>query len=258
MYSAPIVKKALDILKLIVMGNQPLSVTQIAQTLSISKSTTFGILKSLEEEGVLFKDIKSKKYTTGSVFFDLAKTVLGRNDVVLAARPHLEELMVQVDETICLGIREGKKVKVIDVLDPGKDFKVSSHIGTRFNLTGVIGKIFLSAFSDAEAQEILIKEGLRRYTENSICDIDQYMKELNNVRRLGYAIDLEEYIPGVRAIGALIRAGNMPLAGVWILGFTGSMNDEKLPAMIERLKTAVNRINSCLSPFVTDDNNNGG
>jgi IclR family transcriptional regulator, KDG regulon repressor len=258
MYNAPILKKALDILKLIVKENQPLSVTQIAQKLSISKSTTFGILKSLEEEGFLFKDIRSKKYTTGSTLFELAKTVLGRVDVVVAARPHLEELMAQVDETICLGIREGKKVKIIDVLDPGKDFKVSSKIGTRFNLTGVIGKIFLSAFSDTEVHTILIKEGLRRYTENSICDIDQYMKELNNVRQLGYAVDLEEYIPGVRAIGALIHAGHMPLAGVWILGFTGSMNDEKLPAMVNHLKTAVNRINSRLSPFVIDDDNNGG
>jgi predicted transcriptional regulator len=50
MYNAPILKKAIDIIKLMVRENKPLGVTEIARELSISKSTTFGILRSLEQK----------------------------------------------------------------------------------------------------------------------------------------------------------------------------------------------------------------
>ncbi len=73
MYNAPILKKAVEIIKLIVKEQKPLGVTDIARSLAISKSTTFGILKSLEEEGFLVKDPFSKKYSTGNTLFESVK-----------------------------------------------------------------------------------------------------------------------------------------------------------------------------------------
>ena len=93
MYNAPILKKAVEIIKLIVKEQKPLGVTDIARSLSISKSTTFGILKSLEEEGFLVKDPTSKKYSTGSTLFELSKKILRTTDVVVTARPYLERLL---------------------------------------------------------------------------------------------------------------------------------------------------------------------
>ena len=66
MYNAPILKKAVEVIKLIVKENKPLGVTDISRSLSISKSTTFGILKSLEEEGFLVQDKETEPPPAGS------------------------------------------------------------------------------------------------------------------------------------------------------------------------------------------------
>jgi IclR family transcriptional regulator, KDG regulon repressor len=257
MYNAPILKKAVEVIKLIVRENKPLGVTDIARVLSLSKSTTFGILKSLEEEGFLVKDGSSKKYSTGNTLFELSKRILRTTDVAVTARPHLARLAADVDETVFLGIREDDTVKVLDVLEPQKEFKISSSIGTRFSLTaGVFGKIFLSAMEDRGIVALLSEKGLRRYTENSIVDLEQYLSEIEKTRKQGYAVDFEEYLKGMRAVAALIYSGHFPVAAIWIVGFTSSMSDEKLPRTIDSLKGTAEEISTKLSPFLAGKTEN--
>src|SRR5208337_1860619 len=126
MYDAPILKKAIEVLKLIVREGQPMGTTDIARSLALSKSTTFGILKSLEEEGILVKDPSSKKFNTGNTLFELARKIVRSTDVAVVARPFLVRLLEAVDETVLLGIREEDEVKVVDILEGHKDFKISS------------------------------------------------------------------------------------------------------------------------------------
>jgi hypothetical protein len=62
----------------------------------------------------------------------------------------------------------------------------------------------------------------------------------------------------MRAIATLIYSGHFPVASVWIVGFTSSMSDEKLPHMISSLKSTAEEISTKLSPFLAGkaDNNN--
>jgi DNA-binding IclR family transcriptional regulator len=233
-------------------------VTDIARSLSISKSTTFGILKSLEEEGFLVKDPLSKKYSTGSTLFELSKKILRITDVVVTARPYLERLLEAVDETVFLGIREDEAVKLIDVLEPQKEFKISSSLGSHMSLVaGVVGKIFLSAMSDEEVAGLLSQKGLRKYTENSIVDAERFLREVELTRARGYAVDLEEYIKGIRAIGALVYSGHFPVAGIWVAGLTNSLSDEKLPTVIGNVKITAEQISMHLSPFLSNKTGGG-
>jgi len=120
--------------------------------------------------------------------------------VAVSARPFLKRLLAAVDETIFLGIREDETIKVLDILEPEKEFKISSSVGLRMSLVaGAAGKIFLSAMSDKEVVEAISQRGLRKYTENSIVDVDLFLREIEKTRAQGYAVDLEEYMKGVRA-----------------------------------------------------------
>lgn len=258
MYNAPILKKAVEVIKVIVKEDRPMGTTDIARSLSLSKSTTFGILKSLEEEGILVKDPLTKKFSTGNTLFELAKKIVRSTDVAVAARPYLARLMEAVDETVFLAIREEDTVRVVDVLETRKDFKISSQIGTRIDITaGVVGKIFLSSMDNKEAVELLSKKGLRRHTENSIVDLDRYLEEIEKTRLQGYAVDLEEYLKGMTAVAALIYSGHFPIAAVWVVGFTTSMSEDKLPHVISSLKTTAEQISTRLSPFLSDRTEKG-
>jgi IclR family transcriptional regulator, KDG regulon repressor len=251
MYNAPILKKAVEVIKLIVKENRPLGVTDIARTLSLSKSTTFGILRSLEEEGFLLKDPLSKKFSTGNTLFELSRKIVRANDVSIAARPYLVRLAESVQETVFLGVREDDVVRVVDVIEANKSFKISSQVGTTFAITaGIVGKVLLASIDKREATEFLLKNGLRRRTENSIVDVDEYFRELEKTRMQGYALDLEEFLKGMRAIGAPIYSGHVAVAVVWIVGFTASIADEKIPKMVNSLKHTAELISTRLSPFL--------
>jgi DNA-binding IclR family transcriptional regulator len=99
---------------------------------------------------------------------------------------------------------------------------------------------------------LLQHKGLNQYTENSIVDPDRYLEELERTRAQGYAIDREEYLKGVTAVAVLIYSGHFPIAAVWVVGFTTSMGDKKLPDIISHLKSTAEQISTRLSPFVSD------
>jgi DNA-binding IclR family transcriptional regulator len=253
MYNAPALKKALEIIKLIVREKKPLGVTEISRALAISKSTTFGILKSLEEEGFVLKIDSTKKYMTGKELFELSKSVLRATDLTSIARPFLEKLVELVDESVFLGTRENDLVEVLDVVTPEKELKISSPVGARFAITaGVIGKIFLSPLENEEIRDFLAKHELPRYTENSITDLAHFLEDIEKTRVRGYAVDFEEYLKGMRAVGTLIYSGLFPVGAIWVVGFTSSLNDEKLPHVITHLKHTAEEISSRLSPFYTE------
>jgi DNA-binding IclR family transcriptional regulator len=252
MYNAPILKKAVEVLKLIVKENRPLGVTDIARALALSKSTTFGILKSLEEEGFLLKDPQSKKFSTGNTLFELSRKIVRANDVTIAARPHLARLAESVQESAVLGVREEDVVRVVDMIESNKSLKISSAVGTTFDITaGIVGKAFLAYMDRKEAIGLLTKKGLKKRTEYSITDMDEYLRDLDKTRAQGYAVDSEEYLKGVRAIGALVYSGGHAVAVIWIVGFTASMTDEKIPKMVTSLKNAAEQVSMALSPFIS-------
>jgi DNA-binding IclR family transcriptional regulator len=177
MYNAPIIKKAVEILRLLIKEYQPLGVTEIAKNLSISKSTAYGILQSFQEEGLVSKDTATKKYTIGKEMMRLSKMVFKGQDFVSIARPFLEHLAELIDETIFLGVREYDSVKILEVIEVKKDFKISSPIGTKLPINaGATGKIFLSIMSNEDISVLLNEKGLPEYTENSITDINRYIE----------------------------------------------------------------------------------
>ena len=57
----------------------------------------------------------------------------------------------------------------------------------------------------SELRAIIQLKGMERFTENTICEIEELKGQLRLVRRHGYAEDREEFQPGVICIGAAIR-----------------------------------------------------
>ena len=75
----------------------------------------------------------------------------------------------------------------------------------------------------------------------------QYLEEIAKVRQRGYSLDFEEYHMGVRGIAALIFAKGYPVTSICILGFTGSMTEDKLNDMAKHLINTAKEISERLS-----------
>jgi len=250
MYSAPILKKAIEVLKFIVEKGGPLGVTEISKHLSISKSTVFGILKAFEDAKFIIKDKNTKKYVIGQSLFALSKNVFKGGELTTIARPFLEKLVGLVDETVFLCVREDNVVKVLDAIETKKTFKISSPVGATFPITAsVLCKAFLSPMDNENIKDFLKERGLPKYTENSITDIEFFLEEIEKTRKYGYSLDLEEYLTGIRAVATLIYKDNEPAGAICALGFSRSLNDDKLSGVIKHLKNTAKQISERFSQF---------
>ncbi len=247
-YQAPIVKKAFEILDAVSKNSQGLRISEISTLLDISKSTVHGITAALEEVGAISRDPVSKRYVIGVTLLELGKAAYERIDFKKIARPIMEDLMEQCEESVFLGIQNGESVTVIDIVESRKDFKITSPIGTALPLqAGATGKLFLSLMDSKDLRKYLHENPLVRYTANTIIDSDRYMAELENVRKNGFAADDEEYISGVRAIAAPIKRYGAYTPALWVVGFKASMSDKKLDPIIHQTKAAADKITKKLS-----------
>ena len=81
--------------------------------------------------------------------------------------------------------------------------RVVQIIGARAPLhITAVGKIFLAEDGPEQWQDYARRTGLPRFTENTLTDPEQLAKELERIRRHGYAFDNEEAEKGVSCIGA--------------------------------------------------------
>ncbi len=247
-YQAPIVKKAFIILDAISRSIQGLRISEISSSLDISKSTVHGITAALEDVGAVVRDSVTKRYTIGLAMMTLGKAAYERIDFKYIARPVMEDLMELCKESVFLGVRNGEKVTVIDIVESRKDFKISSPIGTNLPLmAGAVGKLFLSQMESHDIEKYLHANPLVRFTASTIIDSDLYANELGKVRQSGIATDDEEYISGVRAVAAPIKKYGVHVPALWVVGFKASMSDKMMPTIIEQTRSAAEKISKKLA-----------
>lgn len=243
MYQAPVVKKAFHILELVARNNGPMSISDISRELGISKGTVHGIAHALEQAGAVVRDEKSKCYSLGLLLFELAQKVQSRIELKDIARPVMEELMRKTQQSVFLGIRSHDRISIVDIVESARDLKITAPIGARLPLlVGALGKVFMAALADGEADRWIRGMGLRRDTDKSIIERGRYLEEIRKARKRGYALDDEEYIQGVRAVAAPIYVAGRPPSAIWVVGFTQSMRDGDLNVIARQTKQAAEAI----------------
>jgi DNA-binding IclR family transcriptional regulator len=242
-YQAPSVRKAFQILTLISEAGRGLGISELAKRLGMSKGTVHGITAALEEMGAILRNPFTKRYTLGYSIIELGKKGLSRIPLREAARRHLVKLAEDTGETVFLGIQKEDYILILDVVESNKELKITSPSGTKIPLSaGATGKLFLAFMGERNALGYLKTSGLPKYTQDSITDLEQYLKEVREARERGFATDDEEYLKGVKAVAAIIRTEDPTLAAIWVVGFSSSLTNEKMPHVVERAIAAADDI----------------
>ena len=222
-------------MRLISDTDRGLGISELAKSLGISKSTVHGITSALEEIGVIIRNPLNKRYSLGYTIVELSKKGLSRIPLREVARRHMEGLVEETGETVFLGIPKDEHILILDVVESNKELKITSPSGTKISLSaGATGKLFLAYMEEKSALRYLTSRGLVKYTENTITDLEDYLQEMKEVRRKGFATDYEEYLQGVKAVAALIKTEGPLLAAIWVVGFSSSLTEDKMQYAIER------------------------
>jgi DNA-binding IclR family transcriptional regulator len=116
----------------------------------------------------------------------------------------MHRLQQELGETINLSVRHDDEVVYIERTAGSKSMmRVVQIIGARAPLhITAVGKLFLAEDGPDKSAEYARRTGLPRFTDNTLTDPETLVKELDRIRRQGYAFDNEEAERGVSCIGA--------------------------------------------------------
>lgn len=246
-YQAPIIKKAFRVLKAVANNHQGMRISDISDQLDIGNSTVHGITAALEEQSALKRDPINKRYVLSTALIELGKKASAGIDLKTIARPYMEELMEQCQETVNLGLRNENKIIIVECVEAMKAFHLTSPIGTSLPLlAGSAGKVLLAQMKPEEAKDLLLSTTLTQFTPRTITCPEEYFNQLEQVRKNGYAIDEEEYIPSVCAIAAPITGCRYYPAVLSVVGFKTSLDRTKMENYSKLVKTTVKKISASL------------
>ncbi len=198
-YSAPAVKKALDILEMMIHHNKPYTVTELASELEISTNSTFRILKELEEKHYVNKNNTDSSYQLTSKLYYLGRSLHNRISLITESRETLDAIQRETKETVLLTMLAAHhQTMVIDQLESPLSIKFLSTVGHCYpSHSSAMGKCLL-AFSEPNVLEEYLQENeLNKQTANTISDPDALRKECEKIRQRGIAYDNEESTVGL-------------------------------------------------------------
>jgi IclR family KDG regulon transcriptional repressor len=199
------VSRALELLKL--FSEEPdLSLTEISQRLSLSTSSVFRLLATLQAHGYLEQNPASRRYRLGVACLELGGTFLSQSDVRRRALPILRSLRDDCRETVHMGMLDGREVVYIEKLESLQPIgSMGSRIGARAPARcTALGKAMLAYRPEDEVRRLYPEPELPQLTPSTITDLEELIKELDRIRERGYAIDEQENELGVKCIAVPI------------------------------------------------------
>jgi DNA-binding IclR family transcriptional regulator len=186
-----------------------LGTNELARRVGTTPSTVSRQLGSLVEARLVERVAQNGRYRLGIRVVELANAVLGRLDVRTVARPHLEALVDEVDETATLSVPAEPDAITVDFVPTQRFVQGTTRLGRpSVAHATAAGKVML-AFT-----ELRPRAPLAAYTPRTITDPAELEGELARIRKRGWADALEEREPELNAIAAPIWANGGELAGI--------------------------------------------
>jgi IclR family acetate operon transcriptional repressor len=193
-HSIQSVDRALFLLETIAEAGGEATLTELANRTGLNISTCHHLLATLIQRGFATKVPGRRLYALGARIIYLGHACL-QVDLPRRAQPYLEAVNQSTGETVHLAALQGDHVVTLSVREALHAVRVD---------TGKVGKAIMAWLPEDEIKRILAG-GMKRCTDKTITDLPTLLESLRIVRRSGYAIDHEEFLPGVICVGAAIR-----------------------------------------------------
>ena len=201
--SIQVIERMMDLLDTLARFPDPVNLKRLANMTGLHPSTAHRILNVLVDYRMVDK-IDPGMYRLGIRLLELGNIAKTRIDLRQEALPHMQSLHDELHETVNLSMRQGDEMIYVERLMSDRSaMRIVHLIGARAPLhITAVGKLFLLEDGHEKILQYVERTGLSVYTENTIRNHTLLSKELEKVRKLGYAFDNEEAEKGVSCVGA--------------------------------------------------------
>ncbi|WP_411965900.1 IclR family transcriptional regulator [Haloferax sp. YSMS24] len=230
------VGRTFDIIETIqTLGGARLS--EIADELDIAKSTAHRHVATLLHREYLTRE--GDEFQLSLKFLDLGEYSRACHDEYHLVEPKVDELAAQTEERVQFLVEEHGYGVYVFRSRGSRAVRTDPGIGKRVPLhTTAAGKAILANYPEERVREIVELRGLDAVTDHTITQTDALYEELESIRERGYAVNNEENVDRLRAVGVPIRKqpGNRVLGALSVSGPTHRMKsewfNEELPELL--------------------------
>ena len=241
------VENAMHVLDLLCTSKEPIGVNAIAKTCSLTPSTTYRILKTLEMTGWVYQ-FNDDRYIAGQKI----SFVTSKNNFYMALRDSakfiMEEATAKVGLAMNLMVRNGSECEILEqsLTKSIINYVPPIHAVMPFYACGC-GKVLLSELPDDILSHIFSSCKMEALTPFTITDPDEYRKVLTEVRENGYAIDFQESSINGSCIAVPVRDKEQSIiAALSFSGLIGVQEPSRLLKYIPALQDASKAITNSL------------
>lgn len=195
-------EKGLSILTLFNVNHQGLSLTEISKTLGINKTSIYRYLNTYCKLGYLRKDPMTKLFKLGPRTVALAYSFIQGSDLVDIIKPVVDKVTVKHRVHIDVGLLHNDSIYLLyrRLTEDTLSFRPFTF-GKGLHCLAT-GKAAMAFLPEKEQLDLIGRLRLEKKTENTIVNKSYLIDELKKTRKRGYALNNEEFIPGLIAIGA--------------------------------------------------------
>jgi IclR family transcriptional regulator, acetate operon repressor len=227
------VDRALLIIETLAEDDEGYRLSDLAVRTGLSTSTAHRLLATLERRRFVQFDRYESKWHIGAQSFAVGATFARRRNFVAQAMPYLRKLRDLTRETANLAVVDDETIIVLTRMESREIMRSLTKVGGRVAMVASgVGKAVLATYSDEDVNAIIRRQGMPRLTEKSIVRPSELFRELQAIRRQGYAIDDEEARIGLRCVAAVVYSDcSEPLAAISVSGMTSRVTEDRLPAL---------------------------
>jgi len=193
------------LLEIIAAKDQRYSLQALVEQTGLPKPTLHRMLQQLESAGLLQREGDGRHYGTGTRLRRLAENLLLNDSHHGARHAVLRHLVEEVGESCNITALSGGEVVYLDRVETAAPLRFYLHPGSRVPAhCSASGKVFLAQLSAEQRKRLLAHAPLEKYTAKTITQLTKFEREIERVQREGYALDEEEFLPGLLCIAVQV------------------------------------------------------
>jgi DNA-binding IclR family transcriptional regulator len=189
------IERAAAILRLLSGRTRRLGVVDLAGELGLPKGTVHGLLRTLQHVGFVEQDAETGKYQLGAALLHMGSSYLDGNELRTRALNWSDSLAARTHESVRIGtLHEGQVLIVHHVFRPD-DSMQTLDVGALLPAhASALGKVLLADHPYVAGE--LARGGLESFTAATMTDPEALERELERVRKRGWAADIGELVNG--------------------------------------------------------------
>jgi IclR family transcriptional regulator, acetate operon repressor len=237
-------ERAFDLLERMADAGGEVGLSELSTSSGLPLPTIHRLMRTLVACGYV-RQQPNRRYALGPRLIRLgesASRLLGT-----WARPYLADLVEATGETANMALFDGDEIVYVAQVPSRHSMRMFTEVGRRVlpHTTGV-GKALLAGVPAPDVLALLARTGMPAATGHTITEPEAFLRELERVRALGYAVDDNEQEMGVRCLAVTVPDCPTP-AAISISGPAGRVTEGATDKIVPVLHEVARKLSAALA-----------